>query len=218
MPAARNEEKRTHILRAAFDLYSNPDAGRVSLADIAAASDINKSLLQHYFPQKKDLMEALLKELLEVSFRGMPVSAEEDFFQQISDFNMLFFKTAAKNKRFNRFVTLSVSEPDSLEIWIDTICHWLRDLCDEDTFTYLQLRTALSFSMTGSMYLYLHRDELNIDYRYFCDNHMRSILKMLGFPSAVRDRISERTKAKLNALDTEAFLNYCREHISFFCI
>ena len=216
MPAARNEEKRIEILTNAFQLFSDPSSGKVSLAVIAEASGINKSLLQHYFPQKKDLAETMLKDLLETSYRFMAAEPSKDLFQTISDFNMLFFKAAAKNKRFNRFITLTVSEPELLELWIDTICRWLRDICDEDTFTYLQLRTALSFSMTGSMYLFLHKDELNIDYRYFCENHIRSIMKMLGFPIAERDRVCSNTRDKINQLDVEAFFSYCRENIPFF--
>ena len=218
MPAQRNEQKRNDILCAAFDLLSDPNSGKVSLSDIAAASGINKSLLQHYFPQKQHMVEVMLRELLEISFGYMGSEKTGNVFQQISDFNMLFFKAVSKNRRFGRFISITVSEPGILDVWIDIICHWLRDICDEDTFSYLQLKTALSFSMTGSMYLFLHKDELNIDYRYFCENHIRSILKMLGFSHEVRDNICERTRNKTDCLDVNDFLQYCRKNISFFCI
>jgi AcrR family transcriptional regulator len=213
--AVRNDEKRNEILKVAFNLFTDSDYGKVSLADIAASADINKSLLQHYYPQRKNIIESMLKELLEKSYNYMLSADSVDLFQEISDFNMLFFKTASKNKKLNRFIVVSVSDHELLELWIDIICRWLRDICGEDTFSYLQLRTAISFSMTGSMYLYLHKDELNLNYKYILENHFRSIVLMLGISSERRDEICATTRIRTDDFNTDRFIEFCNKNIDW---
>lgn len=213
--AVRNDEKRNEILKVAFNLFTDSDYGKVSLADIAASADINKSLLQHYYPQRKNIIESMLKELLEKSYNYMLSADSVDLFQEISDFNMLFFKTASKNKKLNRFIVVSVSDHELLELWIDIICRWLRDICGEDTFSYLQLRTAISFSMTGSMYLYLHKDELNLNYKYIFENHFRSIVLMLGISSERGDEICATTRIRTDDFNTDRFIEFCNKNIKW---
>jgi AcrR family transcriptional regulator len=213
--AARNDEKRNEILKVAFDLFTDSDYGKVSLADIAASADINKSLLQHYYPQRKNIIESMLEELLEKSYNYMLSADSDDLFQKISDFNMLFFKTASKNKKLNRFIVVSVSNHELMELWIDIICRWLRDICGEDTFSYLQLRTAISFSMTGSMYLYLHKDELNLNYKYILENHFRSIIIMLGISFERRDEICATTRIRTDDFNTDRFIEFCNKNIKW---
>ena len=111
--AARNTEKRNEILQTAYDHFSRLPYHQVSLAMIAQGAGINKSLLQHYYAYKSEIMKALLDELLSASFsyhQSLP-DPQLDMFQQISDFNMLFFKAAAKNEQLNQFVTNSAADP-----------------------------------------------------------------------------------------------------------
>ena len=213
--AVRNDEKRNEILMAAFDLFTDSDYGKVSLADIAASANINKSLLQHYYPLRKNIIEAMLKELLEKSYHYMLSTDSVDLFQKVSDFNMLFFKTASKNEKLNRFIVASVSTPELMELWIDIICRWLRNICGEDTFSYLQLRTAISFSMTGSMYLYQHKDELNLNYKYIFENHVRSIMIMLGISYERRDEICATTRIRTDGFKTDTFIEFCNRNIKW---
>lgn len=213
--AVRNDEKRNDILKVAFDLFTDSDYGKVSLADIAANANITKSLLQHYYPKRINIIENMLKELLEESYNVIRPSDSPDLFQKISDFNMLFFKAASKNKKLNRLIVVSISDSGLMELWIDIICRWLRDICGEDTFSYLQLRTAISFSMTGSMYLYLHKDELNLNYKYILENHFRSIMIILGISSERRDAICATTSARINDFDTDGFIELCNNNIKW---
>lgn len=213
--AVRNDEKRNEILKVAFDLFTDSDYGKVSLADIAAGVGITKSLLQHYYPKRKNIIENMLKELLEESYNYMLSLDSVDLFQNISDFNMLFFKTTSKNKKLYRFIVISISDPELLELWIDTICRWLRDVGGEDTFSYLQLRTAISFSMNGSMYLYLHKDELNLNYKYILENHFRSIMTMLGISSERSDEICKITRMRINDFNTDKFIELCNKNIEW---
>lgn len=213
--AVRNNEKRNEILKVAFELFTDSDYGKVSLADIAAGANINKSLLQHYYPQRNNIIENMLNELLEKSYDYILSADSVDSFQNISDFSMLFFKTASKNKKLKRFIVVSVSSPELLELWIDTICRWLKDICGEDTFSYLQLRTAISFSMNGSMYLYLHEDELNLNYKYIFTNHFRIIMMMLGISSEKTDEICATTRMRIDDFNTDKFVEFCNKNIKW---
>lgn len=93
--AQRNTEKRNQILRVAYDA--------VSLSYIAEKTGIKKSLLQHYYGHKGDITRTLFDELLSSSsfFLERFSYSEGEVFHEISDFNMLFFKTADRNQRLN---------------------------------------------------------------------------------------------------------------------
>lgn len=216
--AQRNNEKRTRILKASYDYFSRMTYDEVALSSIAEASGINKSLLQHYYGKKSDIIRTLLDEILSssVSFMKTMENEDDDMFQFLSDFNMLFFKSASINGRLDRFITSSVRESESLSAMIDSICQWLRALCGENTFSFLRLKAAVSFSMAGSMHLYEHRDELGLDYHFICRNHIHSIMSILGFDHSDIETVLERTDDKLPSLPVEEYLEYCSSNIPWF--
>lgn len=218
--AQRNTEKRNQILRVSYDYFSRMPYDDVSLSLIADAADINKSLLQHYHGKKADIIRTLLDEILSVSASFMKERENDgtDMFQTLSDFNMLFFKAASLNRRLDMFITSSVSQPEPLSAMTDSIIEWLRDLCGENTFSYLQLRTAVSFSMAGSMHLYQMRDALGIDYRFICRNHIHSLMSLLQFEHSDIDRICLRTDERLPLLSVDDYLAFCRDGIAWFII
>ncbi|MBQ7992771.1 MAG: TetR/AcrR family transcriptional regulator [Solobacterium sp.] len=213
--AVRNDRRREEILKAAYELLAEKGYRMAALSEIAAKSGINKSLLQHYYPAKSDIIKAMFAELLEVSFSYIENTSEkkDDFMQGISDFNMFFFKALEYDYQLKQFMTVSISRPEVLEIWIEIICEWLRKYCGENTFSWLQVRTAIGYSMTGSMYLFLHEDELGIDYRMFCRRHMVSILEMLGYNSGRINEIISSTEVNIMKMDVDDYLSWCRSQI-----
>ncbi len=218
--AQRNTEKRNQILEVSYDFFSRMPYDEASLSLIAEASGINKSLLQHYHGRKADIIRTLLDEILSVSesFMKEKEKDEGDMFQTLSDFNMLFFKVASENRRLERFIVSSVSRAESLSAMTDSITHWLRDLCGENSFSYLQLRTAVSFSMAGSMKLYQERDELGIDYRFICRNHIHSLMSLLQFEHSDIDVICRRTDDRLHLMNISEYLSYLHDGIAWFII
>lgn len=216
----QNKEKRSEILKVSYELFGQMDYDEVSLANIADGAGISKSLLQHYYRQKLDVVKDLLSALLGIafSFMGNTADGEEDSMQKISDFNMLFFKAVANNRNLNQFILSSVRHPDILDIWIETICKWLKSVCSENTFSYLQLRTALCFAMGGTMHLFQHEDELGIDYNFFTDVHIRTILGFLHYNSEEIDDICCKTKERVREIDINSFLQYCEDDISWFTL
>lgn len=216
--ALRNNEKRNEILTSSYGFFSLKPYDDVLLIDIAKDSGINKSLLQHYYSKKSDIMKALLDELLSQSYLYMdllPYTYENEF-QKISDFDMLFFRAASVNPKLERFILSSVGQQELIILWIESICSWLRNLCGEATFTYLQLRIAIDFSMAGSMHLYCQKDQLGIDYRFICQNHIHSIMNLLHFPEEIIHGITQQTEQRCAEFNVEQFLNYCEEKISWF--
>lgn len=213
--AAKNTKRREEILTAAYRMFGEKQYAQVSLSDIARASGINKSLLQHYFTQKIEIVKTMLSELLETSFSYMGKLGfqDDELFQRISDFNMLFFKGVASNFTLRQFILCSVRQSECLDAWVDTICNWLRRYCGENTFSFRQLKSAMTFAMGGTMHLFVHQDELDIDYRRFCGIHIRAILGLLNYDAARIEGIIEQTDRRIDQIDAAAFLNYCEANI-----
>lgn len=215
--APRNEERRGEILASTYRLLDEAPYDKVSLADIARGAGINKSLLQRYYPQKIDILKEMLTNLLDTTygyFEEMP-SSGEDLFQTVSDFNMLFFAGAAKSFRLQQFLLATFASPELLDVWIDTICSWLRRYVSGKDFSMLDLRCALCFAMGGSMHLFQHQDELGIDYRFFCDKHIRTILEFLHYSREEIETICQRTSEWIDEEKIGQYLAYCEERIGW---
>ena len=215
--AVRNLERRREILSSAFRLIEGATYDKVSLSDIAKGAGINKSLLQRYYPQKIDLIKEMLTTLLETSFGYMDrvPGGEEDLFQKISNCNMLFFAGVAADERMYRFILSTVGSSEILDVWIDTICGWLHRYAGAADLRMLDLRCALCFAMGGTMHLFQHQEELGIDYRFFCEKHIRAILSFLGYRGEKIEAICAETAAWMNDADVRRFTAYCQETISW---
>ncbi len=215
--ALRNTKRREEILTIAYKMFGEKQYDQVSLNDIAQTAGINKSLLQHYYTQKIEIVKTMLNELLETSFAYMERLSfkSDELFQNISDFNMLFFKGVANNYNLRQFILSSVLQADCLDAWVDTICNWLRRYCGENTFSYRQLKTAMTFAMGGTMHLFVHQDELDIDYRRFCSIHIRSILFLLNYEPERVNAIITETDKHIDQIDAGDFLRYCEDNIAW---
>lgn len=218
--AQKNQERRETILSVAYALLGESAYNDVSLNDIARGAGITKSLLQHYFPQKIDIIKTMISELLEISstYTNRLGYTNTEIFQGISDFNMLFFKGVSANFNLRCFMLCSVRDPACLDIWVETICSWLRHYYSEETFTYLQLKTALCFAMGGSMQLFLHQDELDINYRRYCRIHVGAILHLLGYKPEKIERVLTVTDNRIDQIDAESFLAFCENNIPWFTL
>lgn len=215
--APRNEERRKEILSAVYSLVEEAPYDKISLSDIARKAGINKSLLQKYYPQKIDIFKEMLTGLLETSYSYMSQlpGGEGGLFQGVSNFNMLFFAGVARDFQMHQFILTTVKSSEILDIWIETICNWLRRHIVDQSFNMLELRCALCFAMGGTMHLFQHQEELGIDYRFFCEKHIRAILEFLGYSMGEIDDICYRTKEWIEATDVDQFLSYCRKEIDW---
>jgi len=218
--APKNIEKRNEILTVAYNCFGEAHYNQVTLEEIARGAGINKSLLQHYYSKKSDIISALLEELLNTAYSYMELLpyTYDDIFCEISDFNMLFFKGAAYSKKLDQFVTSSVSQPEVLNLWIEIISGWLQKLCGENSFSYLQLKTAINFSMSGSMRLYQYKDELGLDYKFITNNHIETIMRLLQFKQKKIEEVTKITRERCDSISAEDYLQYCVDSIQWLSI
>ena len=56
----RSEETRTHILKAALDLFSKNGYDATSVANICQAAGVSKGAFYHHFASKHSVFQALL--------------------------------------------------------------------------------------------------------------------------------------------------------------
>jgi len=63
------------------------------------------------------------------------------------------------------------------------------------------------------MHLYLHQDELDIDYRRICRRHIWTILRFLHYEEEAIGKILETTDKRIETEDVQQYLQYCKENI-----
>lgn len=113
--AADYEQRRLDIIEQAAKLYAERGFLGTSVADIAKASNISKSLIYHYFPSTRDILfevmrshvEAVLETALAV--RDLPVAPEEKLASLLRDFVALY--AGAANRQ-----SVLLNELDQLSI------------------------------------------------------------------------------------------------------
>jgi AcrR family transcriptional regulator len=111
MAMPKNSAKRNEILRCAYRLFTESGYTKVFLRDIAIEAGISKSLLQHYFPKKNDVIQSILKEMLSISFEYVEnlIPAEGELFLSLSVYTRLFWKVSQKTR--NGIASISMSFP-----------------------------------------------------------------------------------------------------------
>lgn len=96
------DDKKTGILDAAADLFATSGYTGSKMQDVAAACNVSKSMLYHYFPKKEDVLfeiltqhlESLIEALEKVDGSGTPHS-EYDFFHD-------FIETYLESSKLSR--------------------------------------------------------------------------------------------------------------------
>ncbi len=217
--ASKNLEKRNEILNCSYRLVSEGNYNMVSLSDIANGAGISKSLLQYYYPQKKDIIKNLLSDMLETSFQFMDrFDSKGDIFYKLSDYMLLFFTAVDADKKLDHFVMATIGENELLDIWIDIVFQWLRKLKEDSghKLSSLKLRAALSFSMTGAMCLYQHREAFDIDVPYICEQHLSTLMRMLDFDDKKIGDVLRHTRESISEIDIQPFYEFCESNISWF--
>jgi AcrR family transcriptional regulator len=84
--AADYEEKRDGIVDAATQLFAEKGFDGASLADIAAACDMSKSLFYHYYPSKEALLYAVMRGHMDELLTAIAVTPRVDPELELRDF------------------------------------------------------------------------------------------------------------------------------------
>ena len=93
------EEKQERIIRAAYEVFAKCGYKKASMSEIASAGEISKSLLFHYFRNKKELYLYLWKKVNSVSVR-----IETEYCTETEDFlEMIWQKVLARGAFMRRY-------------------------------------------------------------------------------------------------------------------
>ena len=134
--AVERQGTRHRILQIALTLMAQRGVDGTSMRDLAAAADLNVASLYHYFPSKRDLLEAVL-----VEHGFLPVRAREPLpdadpsarsqlatllatillaMFEVEDFVRLMVGEAIRGEETARAVGLDLFTTfhDSIEVWI----------------------------------------------------------------------------------------------------
>ena len=223
MAMQKNMQKRNEILNCAYKLISEAEYGKVFLHDIAEKANINKSLLQHYYARKSDIIENILNDMLTLSFKYIEYIEEnlhinESMHLRLSVYTALFWETASKHERLNKFILNIIPERELLNIWINIVYKWLYGIEENsgNLFPVDKLKIALAFAMAGGLELYLHHDELNVEVMFICEQITTSFMKVLDNREEDIQEILNKTRLILKQLDIEKFYEYCNNQIEWF--
>lgn len=72
------DERRTLILAAARDQFTNRPYSQVSMADLAEAAGVARGLLHHYFGSKRDLYLAVVRDMVKLPTLPLPEALDPD--------------------------------------------------------------------------------------------------------------------------------------------
>ncbi|MDL2217703.1 TetR/AcrR family transcriptional regulator [Christensenellaceae bacterium OttesenSCG-928-M15] len=210
-------EKRQEILKASFVMLSQASYDSVLLKEIAQKAGISKSLLQHYFPKKSSIVEALMQDLLNVSFRFAEdmIPGEEGIFQRFSLHTSLFYTALSQNERLDRMFISILSDKELLDLWVEAATSWvvgpyheLGNAGDEN-----KLRIGLYYGLSGGGELYMHRDELQIDTTFIADQMNTSMMWIFGCPEKEIKKVLSRTSKVFDEKLVTSFEEYFEKHI-----
>lgn len=219
MAMPKNSAKRNEILRCAYRLFTESGYTKVFLRDIASEAGISKSLLQHYFPKKNDVIQSILEETLSISFEYVEnlIPAEGELFLSLSVYTRLFWESVSKDKKWDRFNINVISHRELLESWIDIIYRWLRSMKDShlEQIKDRDLKIALTFSITGGMELYLYRDELQVEVISICEQITTSFMEILNCQNDEIRATLKKTHEMLTSKNIDAFTVFCEDKIQW---
>jgi AcrR family transcriptional regulator len=216
----KNIEKRQEILKVAFERFSKADYTDVYLKDIAAATGINKSLLQHYYPQKYSIMKDLIDELVNTSFAFLYVLTPENtnIHVKLASYTMVLWNAADAHRKLDRLLGNAFREADIFEYLIESIYCWIKEMRHRNhiKFELPNLRIALLFSISGGMELYSRRDKLNISVSSICKEISSAFMRIMGcFEAEIAKNLAE-AESIAGGVDLDSFYSYCAEKIEWF--
>ncbi len=215
----KNTEKRDEIMRCAYHLFTENGYKNVFLSDIAQQAGISKSLLQHYFPKKSELIKSILDEMLSISFEYVEnlVSEQDDLYLRLSVYTRIFWESVSKNEKWNQFSVNVISHRELLGIWVDTVYRWLISMKDSEAqqVEKRRLKAALTFSITGGMEVYLQREELHIEVTPICRQITTSFMEISYCSDEQIGATLKRTNDVIKDLSTDDFKAFCEENINW---
>ncbi|MCD8118716.1 MAG: TetR family transcriptional regulator [Lachnospiraceae bacterium] len=218
--AQKNIEKRTEIMSCAYDLFSTEDYNNVYLKDIARRVNINKSLLQHYYPKKGDIMNGLLMDLLKHTFTYLELRDEDnrDVHASLAIFTAVLWSAIDHNKRLNRFMQNALAEFEIFDNFIESIFDWLKELrySNSSCFEPHALKIALFFAIQGGMSVYVQKEKLGVSTLYICEEISRSFMHLMGCTENEQDEVIRKVEDVFPSIRLDSLYSYYDSEIEWF--
>lgn len=220
MARKKNMEKRNEILKSSYKMFCEKGYDEVFVREIADEVGISKALFQYYFTKKIDILEIMLKELLEISFNYVDcmIAKEESIYLRLSMYANLFFKTLIFQNDLYKFITNIISNKELLKMWVNIIYKWLSTIKDKEmeNISEREFQIALSFSMAGGTELLLLNEALNIPASFIVEQMVTSFMRILNNDQKDIQDIISQTNTKLGNIDFDDFNQSCKEHIFWY--
>lgn len=160
--------QRQHILAVALSLMSQHGVDGTSMRDLAAAAGLNVASLYHYFPSKRDLLVAVLREhgfLEELTSHAVPTLHHDGIGPQVGDLLAEMLSSMLEVEDFIRLMLGEVLRGDEtahtvgLELFDATresLEHWIADnQPDRDPAERPALARALRAVVVGLFFEHL---------------------------------------------------------------
>lgn len=110
-----SEEKQQRIIHAGWKVFSRDIYRKCPVGEIAKEADISKSLLFHYFKNKKELYFFLLEEAMRQAMDIMNTDAvlrKKDFFEILETGMELKLELMVQHRELSEFVIMAYYEKD----------------------------------------------------------------------------------------------------------
>lgn len=86
------EERKREIIRAAHALFKTKGYEDTTIQNVMATLDIAKGTIYHYFKSKEDLLEAVVRDIVDVNFREMSMALDASKKDALTKFKLLIKK------------------------------------------------------------------------------------------------------------------------------
>lgn len=209
MVRSKNLAKRNEIVKSAYRLFGMKGYENVIIREIAEDAGISKALVQHYFGKKSEILELMLREMLEQSFQYIDelLGTRVTIYHRLSVYANLFFSAGEKQPHLNKLIKSICSDRDLLESWILIVHEWLHRLKLEEmnVISEKKLHTALAFAMAGGTQILLYPKEWESSVQEISELMVSSFMRNLNRETREIGDVLEQTQLLLRQMDVGEF-------------
>ncbi|WEV40864.1 TetR/AcrR family transcriptional regulator [Lactobacillus sp. ESL0684] len=211
MTRKRNLEQRRQILEVAYRLFKVYGVSGVSTQMIANEAGISKSLLQAYYPYKRDLNDDVIKQFLNVVGGHLNKFVHDGY--QMGSMVYAFIYMACSFGITNTNMSLIISEVLSShefsDAWENLLLDWLEE---NNWFSNLkasqsEISAGITFVTAGLSKIYFKHAKLSLDAKKIADYSTRTFLTIfLHFDEENAEKGVTEGMAILRQLDMRKIL------------
>ncbi len=129
----RNEEERNRLTQVAFNLFRKKGYDDTSFNDIAKSANIQKSMVQYYFPKKENLIHLYTQRVLSKAYKLVQAQYPDfDTIDQIYTTGYLVFSFFYRDNQTEHLVKTILEQRGNTSMAIDEVIKWAMGHLDTD--------------------------------------------------------------------------------------